>query len=97
MQVTGKSWEEAARSRVQAFCLWVSEEESSRPLGIFLALAWVLTSQKERGLGAALTCRLFPFPAQRLLPVPCHSTVMSDATSVSHTAEREEASSSTHC
>lgn len=33
MQGTGKAWEEAARSRVWAFCLWVSKEESSRPLG----------------------------------------------------------------
>lgn len=63
---------------------------------IFLALAWMLTSQKERALGAVWTY-LFPFAAQLLLPVPCHSTVTSDATSVSYIAEREKAPSSAHC
>lgn len=63
---------------------------------VFLALAWMLTSQKERALGAVLTY-LFPFSAQLLLPVPCHSTVTSDATSVSYIAEREKAPSSAHC
>lgn len=82
-QGPGKAWEEAVGSWVRAFCLWVSKRESIRPPDrgvfayIFLALTRMLTSQKERDLSAALTC-LFSFPAQLLLPVPCHSTVMPD-------------------
>lgn len=40
---------------------------------IFLALTWILTSQKERGLGAALTSVSSPSTAVASCPLPLHS------------------------
>lgn len=63
---------------------------------IFVALTWMLTSQKEKGASVLLRLASSPFQHSCHLPSLATPQLMPAATSVSHAARREKGPSSTH-